>query len=144
MEIGMKILAVVSLTGASIFSAQAAVLAPISPKLALSNKGQCVIVEGKATIRKDPNRAGTDVDLDGEKSPFLGYIIPGDEAQFPGLSSYNGKIVDITGVVQFYQGRAEIKISSSKQIKSASPGSGSEGLTHIDPSFASAGSVFCG
>jgi DNA/RNA endonuclease YhcR with UshA esterase domain len=140
----MKILAVVASTGALIVSAQGAVLAPISPQLAQSNKGQCVMVEGKANIRKDPNRLGTDVNLDGEKSPFLGYVPPGNESQFPVLSSYEGKIVDITGVVQFYQGRAEIKITSANQIKPASANGESGGLTHIDPSFAATGSIFCG
>jgi hypothetical protein len=144
MEIVMKALVVIATTGSLVASAQGAALAPISPQLALSNKGQCVMVEGKANVRKDPNRLGTDVDLDGEKSPFLGYILPGDLLQFPTLNTYNGKIVDITGIVQFYQGRAEIKMTSASQIKIASPSNGSGGLTHIDPSFAATGSVFCG
>jgi hypothetical protein len=79
------------------------------------------VVEGIASIRKDPKRLGTDIDLDGEHSPFLGYIIAGNEAQFPNLASYAGKLVDITGVVQFYLGRAEVKMTSASQLKLASP-----------------------
>ena len=94
---------------------------PISPHDALLNEGQCVVVEGIASIRKDPQRLGTDIDLDGEHSPFLGYIIAGDEAQFPNLASYAGKRVDITGVVQFYLARAEVKMTSASQLKLASP-----------------------
>jgi hypothetical protein len=144
MEVAMKALVVIATTSALIVSAQAAVLAPISPQRALSYRRQCVMVEGMASVRKDPNRLGTDVDIDGEKSPFLGYILPGDESQFSKLNSYVGKIVDITGIVQFYQGRAEIKMTSANQIKLASPNKESGGLTHIDPSFAISGSVFCG
>jgi hypothetical protein len=143
-EIAMKALAVIATTGTLIASAQAAVLAPISPQLARSNKGQCVMVEGRASVRKDPNRLGTDIDLDGEKSPFLGYILPGNESQFPTLDSYAGKTVDITGIVQFYMDRAEIVITSAKQIKLASPNSEPGGRTSIDPSFDYTGSVFCG
>ena len=96
---------------------------PISPHEALLNEGQCVVVEGIASIRKD-QRLGTDIDLDGEHSPFLGYIIAGNEAQFPNLASYAGKLVDITGVVQFYLGRAEVKMTSASQLKLASPNDG--------------------
>jgi len=94
---------------------------PISPHEALLDKGQCVVVEGIASIRKDPQRLGTDIDLDGMHSPFLGYIIAGNEAQFPNLASYAGKLVDITGVVQVYLGRAEVKMTSASQLKPASP-----------------------
>lgn len=95
---------------------------PISPREALLNEGQCVVVEGIAGIRKDPLRLGTDIDLDGEHSPFFGYIIAGNEAQFPNLARYAGKMVDITGVVQFYLGRAEVKMTSATQLELASPG----------------------
>jgi hypothetical protein len=94
---------------------------PISPHEALVNEGQRVVVEGIASIRKDAQRLGTDIDLDGEHSPFLGYIIAGNEAQFPNLASYAGRLVDITGVVQFYLGRAEVKMTSTTQLKLASP-----------------------
>jgi DNA/RNA endonuclease YhcR with UshA esterase domain len=94
---------------------------PISPHEALFNEGEAVTVEGIASIRKDPQRLGIDIDLDGEHSPFLGYIIAGHDAQFPNLASYAGKMVDITGVVQFYLGRAEVKMTSAKQLKLASP-----------------------
>ena len=94
---------------------------PISPHEALVNEGQRVVVEGIASIRKDAQRLGTDIDLDGVHSPFLGYIIAGNEAQFPNLASYAGRLVDITGVVQFYLGRAEVKMTSASQLKLASP-----------------------
>jgi hypothetical protein len=94
---------------------------PISPHKALFNEGEAVMVEGIASIRPDPQRLGTDIDLDGEHSPFLGYILAGHDTQFPNLASYAGKKVVITGVVQFYLGRAEVKMTSAKQLKLASP-----------------------
>jgi hypothetical protein len=56
-----------------------AALSPITPAQSLSNLGQCVAVEGTASVRKNPQRVGTDIDLDGERSAFLGYIPPGNE-----------------------------------------------------------------
>jgi hypothetical protein len=94
---------------------------PISPHKALFNEGEAVTVEGIASIRPDPQRLGTDIDLDGEHSPFLGYILAGHDTQFPNLARYAGKKVVITGVVQFYLGRAEVKMTSAKQLRLASP-----------------------
>jgi hypothetical protein len=108
-------------TAPAIAPASAYPFPPISPHEALLDEGQCVVVEGVASIRKDPQRLGTDIDLDGERSPFLGYIIAGHDARFPNLASYAGKRVDITGVVQFYLGRAEVKMTSAPQLKLASP-----------------------
>jgi hypothetical protein len=95
---------------------------PISPHQALFNEGEAVTVEGIAGVRKDPQRLGIDIDLDGEHSQFFGYIISGHDAEFPNLASYAGKMVDITGVVQFYLGRTEVKMTSATQLKLAPPG----------------------
>jgi DNA/RNA endonuclease YhcR with UshA esterase domain len=99
--------------------ALASAFPPISPHAALFHEGEAVTVEGIASIRKDPLRLGMDIDLDGEHSPFLGYIIAGHDPQFPNLGRYAGKMVDITGVVQFYLGRAEVKMTSATQLKLA-------------------------
>src|SRR5580692_12875420 len=77
----------------------AAAMAPISPHQALANRGQCVNIEGTASVRTDPQRPGLDVDLDGKDSSAFGYIIPQNQAQFPNLSSMDGQRVAITGVV---------------------------------------------
>jgi hypothetical protein len=132
------------LTAALVLAAfpAAAQLAPISPHLALANRGQCVSVEGTASVRSDPQRLGLDVDLDGTDSPAFGYILPGNEAQFPDLGSLAGQRVVLTGVVQYYLGRAEITLASAKQL---SPAGGDEGgLTHIGPEYSKAGNQFCG
>jgi hypothetical protein len=116
------------------FPAGAATLAPISPHLALANRGQCVSVQGTASVRSDPQRPGLDVDLDGKDSSAFGYIEPQDQAQFPDLNSLDGQQVNISGVVQFYLGRAEIILTSASQLMPTT-GDQSSGLTNIGPEY---------
>ena len=113
----------------------AAAMAPISPHQALANRGQCVNIEGTASVRTDPQRPGLDVDLDGKDSSAFGYIEPQNQAQFPDVSTLEGQRVSLTGVVQFYLGRAEIRLTSARQLTPAT-GDDSSGLTHVGPEFA--------
>jgi hypothetical protein len=122
--------------------AMALALSPITPHQALANRGQCVMVAGVASVRQDPQRLGLDVDLDGKDSSAFGYILPGDDRNFPALQSYAGKRVAITGVVNMYQGRAEIKMTDPAQVTLNIPAA-KDGLTHIGPEFARSGSL-CG
>jgi hypothetical protein len=126
------------------FPAGAAMMAPISPHQALANRGQCVAIEGIASVRTDPQRPGIDVDLDGKDSPAFGYIEVQNKAQFPDLGSLAGQRVSVSGVVQFYRGRAEINLTSARQLTSAT-GDTSSGLTHIGPEFSRGdSSAICG
>ena len=115
--------------------ALAAALAPISPHEALANRGQCVAIEGTASVRTDPQRQGIDVDLDGKDSPAFAFIETQNQSQFPDLSSLEGQRVNVSGVVEFYLGRAEIKLTSAKQLTPAT-GDTASGLTHVNPEFA--------
>ena len=118
-------------------------LAPISPHQALANRGQCVSVEGTASVRSDPQRPGVDVDLDGKDSPAFGYILPENVSQFGDLNSLEGQRVNMTGVVEYYLGRAQIKLTRANQLAPA--GSADQaGLTHIGPQYGRAGNQFCG
>ena len=81
---------------AALFAAPAsAALSSITPEQSLSNIGQCVAVEGTASVRPDPIRFGTDIDINGEHSQFLGFIPRGNEGQFD-LGSLNGLQVRLT------------------------------------------------
>jgi len=113
-----------------------AALSPITSDQSLQNLGQCVAVEGTASVRKDPQRLGTDIDVDGEHSSFLGYIPPGNERQFPDLDSLNGQKVRITGVVHTYLGRGEVRIANKPQLSAATGQPSDGGLTHVGPEFA--------
>jgi hypothetical protein len=113
-----------------------AALSPITSAQSLQNLGQCVAVEGTASVRKDPQRLGTDIDVDGEHSSFLGYIPPGNERQFPDLDSLNGQQVRITGVVHTYLGRGEVRIANRPQLTAATGEPAEGGPSHVGPEFA--------
>ena len=117
-----------------------AALAPITSAQALQNLGQCVAVEGVASVRPDPQRFGTSVDIDGEHSSFLGFIPKGNEGQFPQLASLNGQQVRITGVVHTYLGRGEVALADAAQISPAKGASDSDTTSHVGPQFARSGS----
>lgn len=112
-----------------------ATLTPITPDRSLSNVGQCVAVEGIATVRRDPQRLGTIVDLDGPKSRFLGFIPMGNERQMTQLASLDGQKVRITGVVHIYLARGEVWITDPAQIVSASDVTATSGLTRLGPEY---------
>jgi hypothetical protein len=117
-----------------------AALAPITASQSLQNIGQCVAVEGVASVRPDPQRFGTDVDIDGEHSSFLGFIPKGNEAQFPQLASLNGQQIRITGVVHTYLGRGEVSLADAAQVVPAKGMSDSDSSTHVGAEFARHGS----
>jgi hypothetical protein len=117
-----------------------AALSPITSDQSLHNVGQCVAVEGTASVRPDPQRFGTDIDVDGEHSAFLGFIPKGNEAQFPDLGSIDGQKVRITGVVHTYLGRGEVEITSLPQLTAAT-GEGDSGLTHVGAQFSKNGTA---
>jgi DNA/RNA endonuclease YhcR with UshA esterase domain len=48
---------------------------------------------------------------------FAGVIFIDDAGKFPGVDSLDGKVVDITGTIKFYQGRTEIILNDPAQIK---------------------------
>jgi hypothetical protein len=143
MELPMKLFIAAAALAVMVLPLAASPLAPISPHQALANRGQCVSVEGTASVRSDPQRPGLDVDLDGKDSSAFGYIRPENQAQFGDLNSMEGQRVNMTGVVQFYLGRAEITLTRAKQLAPA--GSGDEGgLTNLGPEFSRTGDAFCG
>jgi len=49
--------------------------------------------------------------------PFFAVIFNSDSYKFPNIKQYQGKTVQITGVIKTYRGRAEIIISNPNQIK---------------------------
>jgi DNA/RNA endonuclease YhcR with UshA esterase domain len=77
-------------------------------------------VEGKAHIYRDPERFGTVVQL-GRPNEFHGYIIGGDEHEFSDLRAYEGRVVDITGVIQFFRSVPEIRMTEAHQLLMAPP-----------------------
>jgi len=144
MEASMKLFVSAAAFALLAIPAGATAISPITPHQALANRGQCVAIEGTASVRSDPQRPGMDLDLDGKDSSAFAYIEPQNQKQFPDLSSMEGQRVSITGVVEFYLGRAEIKLTSARQLSPAVGDSG--GLTHIGPEFTrgDSSSAICG
>src|ERR1700709_51532 len=110
--------------------------APITASPSLQNIGQCVAVEGVASVRPDPQRFGTDIDIDGEHSSFLGFIPKGNEGQFSQLASLNGQQIRITGVVPTYLGRGEVSLADAAQMTAARGANESDTTTHVGAEFA--------
>jgi DNA/RNA endonuclease YhcR with UshA esterase domain len=95
---------------------------PISPRQAAASQGQNVIVEGIATIHEDSARPGIDLVLTGrDNSRLTGFVPQESEAAMADLKNYDGKAVELTGVVQMTGGRPEIRITSPKQLAMAEP-----------------------
>jgi hypothetical protein len=93
---------------------------PLTTRQALAHEGECVTVEGRAHVVADPLRLGTDIVLD-RPGQFEGYIPSGDEGSYPGLRGIEGREVDISGVIQFYNAIPEIKMFQVHQLSMAPP-----------------------
>jgi hypothetical protein len=127
-------------------AAMASAVAPITPQQALAHQGKCVTVTGTGSLRADPQRLGFDLDVDGKDSPFFGYIPRENRSQFPELDNLSGGQVAVSGVVQFYHGRAEIELTSAHQLKPVSSEDTANGLTAVGPEYQrfNAPSAVCG
>ena len=96
---------------------------PITPRQALGSAGQNVVVEGTVSgIYPDPMQAGVDLEVTAQDSHIIGFIPEGSESAFADIKAYAGKTVDLTGVVQTSDGRAEIRITSERQLSPAQAG----------------------
>jgi hypothetical protein len=108
----MKILAAMM-----IVMATPAIADTIAPEDAVAHLGQTITVEGQATLRADKSGISY-LDMGGvfPHNSFMAAIFTSNIALFPNLAGYNGKMLDITGTVEQYQGRAEIILTSPSQI----------------------------
>jgi hypothetical protein len=126
-------------------TAWASAVAPITPSQAQAYRGKCVTVTGVGTLRSDPQRLGFDLDVDGKDSPLFGFIPRENRSQFANLESLEGQQVNVTGVVGSYHGRAEITLTSARQVKPASSDD-TNGLTSVGAEYQrfNSASAVCG
>lgn len=111
----------VVLTLAALVSSAYAVGA-LRPSQALAYRGQLALVEGTADIQSDSSNSRINVKLTGsDDSHFTAFIPEGSKNKFPALDVYNGKTVDVFGVVYFESGGPTIRLTQPNQIKLASP-----------------------
>ena len=115
----MKTTFTVALTLAAIASSAYAAGA-LRPSQALAYRGQMALIEGTADIQSDSSRIN--VKLTGsDNSHFTAFIPAANKDRFPALYAYNGKTVDVSGVVYFESGGPTIRLTQPNQIKLASP-----------------------
>ena len=93
--------------------------APIPDADAINHVGQEVTVEGVITKVFKSKNGHTFLDFGGSY-PDVTFVvwIPEDvpEAADPGLPALQGKKVKVSGTVELYRGKPEIKVSSREQI----------------------------
>jgi hypothetical protein len=112
-------------TGAGLAgSVTAATLPPIAPGEAGAHIGACMTVEGHASMFKDGQRPGIDIDLDnnGGGAPFTAFVPYPDG--FEGLQALDGRNVDITGVVLMDRSKPSIQVNNPEMIVAAGTDTG--------------------
>jgi uncharacterized protein YdeI (BOF family) len=118
-EIPMKILYAVAVCAATAGPAFAMAADAISPTQALGDQGNNVKVEALASVRPATgSRDGVEIALrSGDNSAVvIGYIPKGNVDRFPDLNALNGRIIDISGVLEMDSGQAEIRVTSPDQL----------------------------
>ena len=110
---------------AIVFSALA-VLAPatqsppvITPDQAAKYVGKEVIVQGKITQIALTVNLTTHINFGGlyPNHVFTATIFKAKQTQFPGVRDYEGKVVQVQGVVHLYRGKPEIVLEERAQIR---------------------------
>jgi opacity protein-like surface antigen len=94
----------------------------LRPSQAMAYRGQLALIEGIADIQSNSSNSRINVKLTGsDNSHFTAFIPEGNKNRFPTLDTYNGKTVDVFGVVYFESGGPTIMLTQPNQIKLASP-----------------------
>jgi DNA/RNA endonuclease YhcR with UshA esterase domain len=80
--------------------------------------GKSITVEGVVTAVSTSKKGNTFINFGGAhpNQTFTGWVPSGTDLAWDNLESLKGKKVKITGTVQLYQGKAEIKVLSKGQI----------------------------
>ena len=91
----------------------------ISYKEAGSYVGEYKCVTGKVDNVYTSAKGNTFLNFcpDYRTCPFFSVIFSSDSYKFPNLKQYQGKTVEITGLIKTYQGRVEIILNDANQIK---------------------------
>jgi hypothetical protein len=91
--------------------------ATVSPAGAWEYVGKHVTVEGVASVHQIAGgMCLIDLKGHGPDAPFAAVILNDNAGQFPDVQSYDGKTLDISGMVELYQGMPEIVLKSPSQI----------------------------
>ena len=92
----------------------------ITPAEAAKHVGELVIVRGTVDQVSVSTRTETTYLNFGGRYPnqvFAAVISKAKQAQFPNVKEYEGKVVQVRGVVQRYRGTAEIILNEPGQLR---------------------------
>lgn len=100
-------------------TAMPALAETIQPADAAKHVGQTVTVEGAVSNVHTTGSGMTFIDMGGRypDNPFTAVIFSDDAGKFPDPDDFDGKTVDITGLVRLYKNKPEIILKSADQIK---------------------------
>jgi DNA/RNA endonuclease YhcR with UshA esterase domain len=90
-----------------------------SMKEAKIHKGQYATVKGTVNDVHVSKTRTVFFDMDGKypKHLFTAVIFKDDVPKFPEVNEYKGVTLEVTGVIQIYQGKPEIILKSPKQLR---------------------------
>jgi DNA/RNA endonuclease YhcR with UshA esterase domain len=100
-----------------LFAAPAWAETSFKPEEAAAHAGGIVTIEGVASVyTAQSGMVFLDMGGSGKSSTFSGVIFARDAGKFADIRAWNGKVLDITGTVQMYQGKPEIILTSPGQV----------------------------
>jgi DNA/RNA endonuclease YhcR with UshA esterase domain len=114
--LAMKVSAVAALL---ILASTPAFAATVTPKEAANHIGENVTVEGVAYTHVARSGSAAFLDLGGRypNHDFAAVIFRSRMGAFGDISRYEGKVVDVTGRVQEYDGKPEIVLIDTSQLR---------------------------
>ncbi len=92
---------------------------PFTPEQAISAQGNKVAVAGVASVGDADGMPGTFIRLTAPDSnvPFVGYISIDNERQFPNPGQLQGRMVELTGVVETRGSIPMIMLTTPDQVR---------------------------
>jgi len=93
----------------------------IKPEEAAKHVGETVIVRGTVTQIALTVNLTTHINFGGiyPNHVFTATVFKAKQTQFPGVRDYEGKVVEVQGLIHLYRNKPEIVLSERKQIRLA-------------------------
>jgi len=103
---------------AGALTAPPALADPVPSKDAIQHAGHNATVTGRAAIAVMPSgEVYIDLDGQGERAPFAGYISRWNRLRFQDLTALEGRQVEISGRIETFRDQPEIFLEDPAQIR---------------------------
>jgi DNA/RNA endonuclease YhcR with UshA esterase domain len=91
----------------------------VTPNEAAKHVGEVVVVQGKVTQIVLSVNLTTHINFGGiyPNHVFTATIFKAKQTLFPGVKDYEGRVVQVQGVVRLYRGKPEIVLTEPTQIR---------------------------